>query len=530
MSRRETRGERVIRFIQTMCRVPEGVLIGQPVKLLPFQREFILAIYDNPNGTSRAYLSIARKNAKTATIAMILLAHIVGPEAFQNSSIVSGARSRKQAAEVYKYASKMVMMSPELRKIIRPIPSQKTLIGLPMNVEYQAISADAAGAHGGSPILAILDEVGQVRGPYDAFIEAIETAQGAYEGRALLIAISTQAPTDNDLFSRWLDDAANANDPHIVSHVYTAPLDCDLTDREAWQAANPALGVFRSLQEVEEYSERAVRMPTAENTFRWLFLNQRVEASSPFVSRNAWAACGGLAKPLDGVPVYGGLDLSSVSDLTAFLLMGNIDGIWHVHPTFWLPGDMIAERSRADRVPYDLWHKQGLLKAAPGNSVDYEFVAQHIWEQKQRLDIRKIGFDRAMFKHLRPWLIKAGFSEVEIEDLFEEVGQGYVSMSPALRDLEAEILNCRIAHGVVCSNCGGDGCDTCSNTGAVPHPVLQINMANAIVMRDPAGNRKLDKQRANGRIDGAAALADAFAAAPALDESASPMMFFLGAA
>jgi phage terminase large subunit-like protein len=161
-----------------------------------------------------------------------------------------------------------------------------------MNVEYQAIAAEAKGAHGGSPIVAILDEVGQVRGPYDAFIEAIETSQGAYAGKSLLIAISTQAPSPNDLFSRWLDDARLSNDPHIVSHVYQAPEECDLLDREAWAAANPALGIFRSLQDVAEAAERATRMPTAESTFRWLYLNQRVEASTPFVSRSTWAACG----------------------------------------------------------------------------------------------------------------------------------------------------------------------------------------------------------------------------------------------
>lgn len=494
MRRKETRGERVVRFIESRCRVPEGILRGQPVKLLPFQKQFICAVYDNPAGTSRAYLSIARKNAKTATIAMMLLAHIVGPEAYQNSRIVSGARSRKQAAEVYNYAAKMVMMSPELSGIIKPVPSQKTLIGLPMNVEYQAISADAKGAHGGSPIVAILDEVGQVRGPYDAFVEAIETSQGAYEGNALLIAISTQAPTDNDLFSRWIDDAANSNDPHIVSHVYTAPADCDLMDRDAWGAANPALGVFRSLSDVEEAAQRAVRMPTSENSFRWLFLNQRIEASAPFVSRGAWAACDAPAQPLDGVPVYGGLDLSAVNDLTALVLIGKVEGVWQVHPTFWLPGDGLAEKARADRVPYDLWHSEGHLLAAPGKSVDYEYVAHHLRGVFDRCDVRKLAFDRWGFRHLRPWLLRAGFSEGEIESRFEEFGQGMQSMSPALRDLESEILNVRLAHG--------------------GHPVLTMCVANAVVRADPAGNRKLDKAKSSGRIDGAVALAIAMGAAP----------------
>lgn len=167
-----TRGERVIAFIQRYCMVPEGNLLGKPVRLLDFQKKFIREVYDNPHGTSRAYLSIARKNGKTGLIACLLLAHIVGPEAYQNSRITSGARTRKQAAEVFNYAAKMVWMSPELSKLARVVPSGKRIIGLAKHVEYEAISAEAAGAHGGSPILAILDEVGQVKGPNDAVVLA----------------------------------------------------------------------------------------------------------------------------------------------------------------------------------------------------------------------------------------------------------------------------------------------------------------------------------------------------------------------
>ena len=219
-----TRGEKVCAFIERYCLIPEGKHVGQPLRLMAFQRKFILDVYDNPKGTSRAYLSVGRKNGKSALIAAVLLAHIVGPEARQNSQIISGARSREQASLVFKLAEKMVRLSPELSRIIKIVPSQKSLIGLPMNVEYKAISAEAGTAHGLSPVLAILDEVGQVRGQHDAFIEAIETAQGAHDN-PLLIAISTQAATDGDLFSIWLDDAKNAKDPRIVCHLYAAPED-----------------------------------------------------------------------------------------------------------------------------------------------------------------------------------------------------------------------------------------------------------------------------------------------------------------
>lgn len=501
-----TRGERVIAFIEKYCVVPEGRHVGKPLRLMPFQKRFILAIYDNAAGTSRAYLAIARKNGKTALIACLCLAHIVGPEARQNSQIVSGARSRDQASLVFKLMQKMIGLSPELRakSVTRITPSQKMITGVRMNVEYKAISAEAGTAHGLSPILAILDEVGQIKGPHDDFVEAITTSQGAYDA-PLLIAISTQAATDNDLFSRWIDDAELSKDPRIVSHVYAAPEGCEIMDREAWKAANPALGEFRSISDLEDAAQRADRLPSEENSFRWLNLNQRIEAASPFISRKLWEACDGAVKPLDrGAVLYGGLDLSEVRDLTALVwvtpvqegLIAPLRTIWEVHPTFWLPGVGLRDRAKADRVPYDEWAKTGFLKTTDGPSVDYDFVAQHLWEVSQRCDIRKIAFDRWNFEHLKPWLLKAGFSEWQIEGdnaIFQPMGQAFKSMSPALRDLETAILNENLAHG--------------------GHPVMNMCAANAVVQFDAVGNRMLAKRKSRGRIDGMVALAMAMSVA-----------------
>ncbi|WP_064696075.1 terminase large subunit [Rhizobium aegyptiacum] len=512
-----TRGERVCRFIEEYLVVPEGELVGQPIKLLPFQEAFILSTYDNPAGTARAYLSIARKNSKTATIACLLLAHIVGPEAYQNSRIMSGARSRKQAAEVYNYASKMCMMSPRLSKLVRIVPSGKMIIGLAMNVEYQASSAEAKSAHGGSPILAILDEVGQIKGPTDDFVEAIVTSQGAYGDKAMVFAISTQAATDGDLFSRWLDDAETSKAPRIVSHLYSAPAECDVLDEEAWKAANPALGFFKSVTAVRDDAERASRQPTEEASFRWLHLNQRIDASAPFVAPAVWRACDAKIEDFDGLPVFGGLDLSEVSDLTSLVLMApketRAGTVWHVKPTFWLPGDALRDKAKADRIPYDAWNKPDeaggrFLETTPGPTVDYEFVAHHLRGLFDRLDIRKIAFDRWNWRHLKPWLQASGFGDEQLEGdnaVFEQFGQGFASMSPALRELESLILNKKIAHG--------------------GHPVLTMCMMNATVKQDPSGNRKLDKQKSRGRIDGAVALTMATAMAGTYEgaaDTASP--------
>lgn len=499
-----TRAERVIEFVHRYLVVPEGDLIGKPIRLDEWQQRFIREIYDNPAGTRRAFLSIARKNGKTGTIACLLLAHIVGPEAKLNTRIISGAMSKEQAAEVYNLAAKIIQLSPELSdpKITRIVPSGKRIIGVRKNVEYQAVSAEGKTAHGKSPALAILDEVGQVRGPQSDFVDAIITAQGAYDD-AMLFAISTQSPNDNDLFSIWLDDAKESKDPRIVSHVYSAPADCDLTDESAWKAANPALGKFRSLKDLSEQAERAARMPSFEPTFRNLGLNQRVEMVAPFIARGVWLANSGEPDPsvFYEEPVYVGLDLSARNDLTAMVMVAFRER-WHVKCIVWTPEKGLRERAKTDRTPYDQWAKAGHIRPLPGASVDYGMLAQEIAETLEGCNVVKVAFDR-----WRMDLLKAEFEKRGIDLPLEPFGQGFASMAPALDTLESALLNEQVAHG--------------------NNPVLTMCMNNSRVESDAAGNRKLNKKKATGRIDAAVALVMAMGVMPQAVESAEMEIFLL---
>lgn len=476
-----TRAERNMRFVEAHAVVPEGPLVGKPIRLAAFQEAFYYAVYDNAVPTKTAILSMARKNSKTATIATVVLVHLVGPEAKLNSRINSGARSRKQASEVYNYAAKMVALSSSLSRIVRPVPSAKRLIGLPMNVEYEALSAEGKTAHGGSPILAIVDEAGQIKGPQDDFYDALTTGQGAYDD-ALLIIISTQAPTDADLLSVLIDDAIRSQDRSIVCHLYTAPENCELTDRKAWAAANPAMGLFRSEADVANNAEKASRMPATEPSFRVLFLNQRVNMVAAFVSPAVWKAGNGPVEPLGDAFTFGGLDLSATTDLTSFVLTQRIGELVHVHPYFWMPHDSVVEASKRDRAPYDLWVREGLIRTTPGRVIDYAFVARDVAEICAPLNIGKIGFDRWRMDRMQRELDAIGVTLP-----LEPFGQGYASMTPALDALEADLLAERVKHG-----------------GNAP---LTMCAANAVESRDAAGNRKLDKAKATGRIDGMVALA-----------------------
>lgn len=482
-----TRAERNMRFCEKYLRVPDGKLVGKPIRLAPFQEAFFYSVFDNPAITRRAYLSKSRKNAKTAGIALILICYLVGPEARPNVQLASGALSRDQASVVFKYARQMIEASPDVAPLVRVVPSSKMLIGLPLGTEYRALSADGKTNHGGSPLLAILDESGQVKGPHSDFIEAIETSQGAHEN-PLLIVISTQAASDADWFSIQLDDAERSQDPRIVSHLYTTDPDSELDDPKGWSQSNPALGLFLNQQELIDGSVKAKRMPTSEATFRWLHLNQRVAAHNPFVSLGVWKANAEKPRPLhECVRVVGGLDLSSSRDLTAFVLVGvDSEDRHHIHTWAWTPKVGLFDRSKTDRQPYDVWVQQGLLRTTPGATVDYDHVAAEIMEIVEDLELMDtIAFDRWRIDLFKQALIRQG--GVALSEKLVPMGQGFKDASLCLEALEGVLLNDRGCHGM--------------------NPVLSMAAANAIVTKDSAGGRKFEKNKSTGRIDPMVALA-----------------------
>jgi len=481
-----SRTKRNINWIETHCVVPEGRLVGKPVKLSPAQVEWMEMIYGSKTRTF--ILSIPRKNGKTAFSAMIVLLHLVGPEAVFNGQLYSTANSKDQAGVLFNLAAKMVRMSPSLSAYVGVRDTNKHLYCSELGTVYKALSADSTTAMGMSPVLHINDEGGQVRGPRNDLFEALETASAAQEN-PLTIVISTQAPTDGDFLSIMIDDALTGADQTVKCKVYQVPVDDNIFDPEVLAKAQPNWHLMNH-EEVFKMMRDAQRMPSKESGFRNLVGNQRVEASNPFITRSVWMENGAEPHPLNGMNVYAGLDLSSVNDLTALVLVSDNGD---VHSRFWLPEEGLAEKSRNDRVPYDLWAKNGFLLTTPGRSIEYEFIAYELRDIFNTCNVKALAFDRYNMKFLRPWLEKAGFSEEELER-FVEFGQGFVSMSPAIRELESKLLQKQLKHG--------------------NHPVLTMCAANAITVSDPAGNRKFTKQKASGRIDGMVALAQAVGVMP----------------
>lgn len=484
------RSQRNIQWIEKYCYIPEGKHVGEPVRLTAKQKKWIRDIYDSPTRTF--ILSMARKNAKTAFSGFLLLLHTAGPEARPNSQLYSAAKSRDQAAILFSLAAKIVRMSPDLLSVITIRDSAKELYCEQLGTKYKALSAEASTSYGLSPVFVVHDELGQVKGPRSELFEALETASAAQES-PLSIIISTQAPTDSDLLSILIDDAQAGRDPQVKCVLYTAPKTDDPFSLATIKKANPHLDVFMNKTEVKRQAAEAKRMPSRESSYRNLILNQRVDVTTPFISQSVWIENGEEPEPMSGL-VYGGLDLSARTDLTALVLVQDNGEYVDVWPYFWTPEQGIYDRAANDRVPYDLWAEQGYLRTTPGATVDYEFVAQDIAEILSDVAVGSIAYDR-----WRIDLLQKEFDRIGLKFPLAEFGQGFKDMAPAIDTLESHLLNNRMRHGM--------------------HPVLTMCAANAVITKDPAGGRKLDKSKASGRIDGMVALAMATARAQAIDES-----------
>lgn len=479
-----TEGELVIMFIEKYLKIPEGKDVGKPVVLRDWQKRIIHSIYDDTY-TSQAIVSFPRKNGKTSLIAMLMAAHLMGPVSEKNSQIYSAAQSRDQAAIVFNLLAKMIRLSRYLSNECRILDSTKTIHAKKTGVMYKALAADAARTYGLSPVFVVHDELGQVRGPRSQLYDALETAMGAHE-RALSIIISTQAATDQDLLSILIDDAERSDDPAIKLHLYAAPKESDPWDEQVWHDCNPALGDFLNVENFKQQAKMAERLPVQEASFRNLRLNQRVTVSNVLLTNSVWQLSS--AQPdfevFERGRVLLGVDLSKTTDLTAVVAvcMDDETGVYHVIPHFWTPESTLKARAERDRTPYDLWVEQGYMETTPGSSVDYSFVAQQCAEMYGDCDVEALMFDRWRIDEFKRELDKIGWAPPMVPH-----GQGYRDMAPAVSRLEELALDGMMAHG--------------------NHPVMTHCIANAVVTMDPAGNRKLDKERATGRMDGAVALA-----------------------
>lgn len=484
-----TRADKVIKFVHKYIPVPEGMLVGKPMELLPEQIDFVRAVYDNVEPVTQSLitrmgiLSMPRKNGKSGLIAALLGAHIIGPEAALNSQLYSAARSREQASIVFKYLAKSLRMRTDLEGLVRITDSGKRIFGLAKGTEYHALSADAQTAHGTSPKLTIHDELGQVVGPTDALFDALETGGGAHED-PLSLVISTQAASDTDLLSLLIDDAIRNPTPENVVRLYATDKDADIWDEANWYKSNFALGIYRSLKDMRNVASKAQRMPTQESSFRNLYLNQRISRLTLLVPPTLWRDCNSVPnlELFYKYPVSLGFDLSGSTDLTACVasVQDPADGKIHCLPFVFTPLDTMLERSKSDRAPYPTWVANDQLIALPGKFVNYGMVAEYLKKALEGMQIDVVAFDRWRINDFKQACERANF--LQAKDIsWQPCGQGFRDMTLRVEEFEKLLLGSALLHG--------------------GHPLLNLGAAHCVVATDPANNKKPVKNLSSQRID-----------------------------
>lgn len=482
-----SRADRVIRFVQSL-KITAGKGAGRKFRLREWQRRIIRGIYGPSDERGRrrirqALITMPRKNGKTELAAALALCHLVGPEAEPRGQVYSAASDRDQAAIIFAELEAFISADPALTARCNVQRFAKKIEDLETGSVYAALSSDARKAHGLGPSFFVGDELAQWHGR--ELFDNLITGQGAREA-PLSIVISTQSSDPNSVMSELVDyarqiDDGIIDDPSFYSCIYAAPDDADPWSETVWRACNPALGDFRSLDEMRDAARKAKRIPAREAAFRNLYLNQRVDADPRFIAAADWNANAGAVDPdaLHGQACYGGLDLGATQDLTALALYFPDSGA--VLAWFWLPGDDLADREERDHVPYRLWRDQGFLETWPGRATDKRAIAGRLAAIAGTYDVAAIAYDRWRMADLRKLLDDEG-----IDLPLREFGQGFVSMAPAVDAAETLILDAKLKHG--------------------GNPILRWNAANAVVQLDPTGGRKLAKNRSIGRIDGLVAL------------------------
>jgi phage terminase large subunit-like protein len=493
------REQRVIKFLEWLP-ITKGPLAGRTMRLLPEQRLFVEEIYGNldRNGLRRRRIGIKSEpkgNGKTGLIAGLCMCHLVGPESEPRGEIYSAAIDRQMAALIFAEMEAIIFAVPEFSQICNVVRFHKrieVLGDVPSDGSiYEALSADARRAHGLAPSLFAYDELAQAKDR--VLLDNLVNGLGKRK-EALGLIISTQAPDDEHALSQLIDEGLREEDGPLYVQLLAAPEDADPFEEATWRACNPALGKFLSLSEMRDAAERARRIPAFEPSFRNLRLNQRVEAREDdrLVTIATWKG-GAVAvdrERLRGRTCYGALDLSGKHDLTALVLAFPDDDPephFDLLPFFWTPEGQLAGRVTTERERFEDWIRRGFLLKIPGPTIRFAFVARELSKLCREFDIRALGYDRWRIDDFKQDLLDV---DADFPVPLEAFGQGYKEMGPAVEWFAELALTGRLRHG--------------------GHPVLTAAAVGAILLTDPAGNLKIDKEKSHRRgpvrIDGAVAM------------------------
>lgn len=480
------KADRAVRFIEMLPHT-KGEWEGKPFWLLPWQERIIRDIFGvvKEDGTRQfrtVYIEIPKKMGKSELAAAIAL-YLLYADNEPSAEVFSAAADRQQASIVYDVARRMVEMTPALQKRSKIMGATKRIVNYGNAGYYQVVSAEVGGKHGYSISGLVFDEIHNQ--PNRQLWDVLTKGSGDARRQALHVAITT-AGTDRNSICYELHCKAQdlltkkKIDPTFYPVVYSLPDNAPWDDEKSWYSVNPSLGYTVPIERMREAFLQAQDNPAEENVFRQLRLCQWVGSTVAWIPEHIYDK-GDIPIDLDalkGRECYCGLDLSSTSDITAFVMVfpPSADGDKYiVVPHFWLPRETLKLRVRRDRVPYDVWEKQGLFHVTEGNVVDYNFVRRTINELYQDFNIREIGVDRWNATQLITDLEGDGFTMVPI-------GMGFKDMSPGMKELYKLLLEGKIIHG--------------------GNPVLRWMAGNVVAEVDAAENIKPSKKKSTEKIDG----------------------------
>jgi len=478
-----------VNFIECLSHT-KGKWSGKPFELIDWQEQIIRDIFGTlkPNGYRQfntAYIEIPKKMGKSELAAAVALLLCCG-DGEERAEVYGCAADRQQASIVFEVAADMVRMSPALSKRVKILSATKRIVFQPTNSFYQVLSAEAYSKHGFNIHGVVFDELHTQ--PNRKLFDVMTKGSGDARTQPLYFLITTAGSDTKSICYETHQKAKDILegrkvDPTFYPVIYGADESDDWTDPKVWKKANPSLGITVGIDKVKAACESAKQNPAEENTFRQLRLNQWVKQAVRWMPMDKWDECAFAVNEEDllGRVCYGGLDLSSSIDITAFVLVfppEDEDDKYVVLPYFWLPEETLNLRVNRDHVPYDVWEKQGYLKTTEGNVVHYGFIEKFIESLGEKYNIREIAFDRWGAVQMVQNLEGMGFTVVPF-------GQGFKDMSPPTKELMKLTLEEKVAHG--------------------GHPVLRWMMDNIFIRTDPAGNIKPDKEKSTEKIDGAVA-------------------------
>ena len=496
----EAAAEHAVSFFENQLTHVKGELAGKKFRLEEWQKDRIIRPafgWKRPDGTRRyrtIYVEIPRKNGKSSLAAGIALYLLICDDE-PGGEVYSAAGDREQASIIFNAAKEMVQAARPLRK--RTESFKRSIIYHRTGSVYKVLSADAKLKHGLNASGILIDElhVQQDR----ELVDTLVTSTGSRR-QPMTVAITTAGYDRNSICWEYHDYAQKVaegkiEDDSFLAVIFAAGEKDDWTKPETWHKANPNLGVSIQLDDMERECKRAQQIAGYENTFKRLRLNIWTQQSKRWMQMGLWDASADTVDraALKGLPCYGGLDLAVTTDIAAFVLVFPIkvaaaadeteEGaeapkdsvIYKVLPFFWIPDDNMRERVKKDRVPYDVWVRQGLVKATPGNIIDYKVIRADVKTLGEEFQIKEIAYDRYGAPEVSVDLQDEGFQVIP-------TGQGMVTMTGPTRELLTLTMQKRLHHG--------------------GHPVLRWMAENIVVKEDPAGNIKPNKAKSTSRIDG----------------------------